>query len=56
VRDIGAGARVIVRAQRARDLPELLELVRTFEVMWTRSDCNEEVGVRRLRALPSIRA
>lgn len=56
VSDISAGARVVVRAQRARDLPELLELARTFEVMWTRSDCNEEVGIRRLRALPSIRA
>src|SRR6187402_1030636 len=32
VNDVGAGARVSVRAQRARDLPELLDLARALEL------------------------
>jgi len=55
VNDVGAGALVVIRAQRARDLPELLDLARAFELLWSRSDCNERVA-RGLRALPSLRA
>jgi hypothetical protein len=46
VTDVGAGARVLLRPQRARDLPELIELARTFELLWSRTDCNEDVFVR----------
>jgi hypothetical protein len=56
VNNVGAGARVVVRAQRARDLPELLERARTFEILWSRSDCNEDVYVRARARLPSLRA
>jgi hypothetical protein len=43
VDDVGAGARVSVRAQRARDLPELRDLARALERYWSRSDCNEDL-------------
>ncbi|HWO24159.1 MAG TPA: hypothetical protein VNO30_35695 [Kofleriaceae bacterium] len=43
VDDVGAGARVSVRAQRARDLPELRDLARTLQRFWSRSDCNEDL-------------
>lgn len=56
VKDVGAGARVIIRAERARDLPELLELTRALELFWSRSDCNREVGPRPLNNLPSMQA
>ena len=56
VSDVGAGARVLVRTQRARDMPELLELARTFERFWSGSDCNEEIYVRARTQLPSERA
>jgi hypothetical protein len=56
VSDVGAGARVLVRTQRARDMPELIELARTFERMWSGSDCNEEIYVRARAQLPSERA
>jgi len=56
VSDVGTGARVLVRTQSARDLPELLDLARTFELLWSRSDCNEDVFVRARAQLPSERA
>ena len=56
VNDVGAGARVIIRTQRARDLPELLELARALQLFWERSDCNDDYRARSLRALPSQRA
>ncbi len=46
VNDVGAGARVSVRAQRARDLPELLDLARQLELFWSHSDCNEDLLAR----------
>lgn len=46
VNDAGAGARVVIRAQRARDVPELLELARALELFWAHSDCHDEVGAR----------
>ena len=52
VTDVGAGARVLIRPQRARDLPELVALARTFELLWSRTDCNEDVFVRRRPQLP----
>jgi hypothetical protein len=56
VNDVGAGARVLIRAERARDLPELLELARTLDILWQRSDCNEDLRVRGRIPLPSVRA
>ncbi len=56
VNDVGAGARVVIRAQRARDVPELLELARALELFWSHSDCNEDVGVRRRVPPPYQRA
>jgi hypothetical protein len=56
VNDVGSGAHVVIRAQRTRDLPELLELARALEQIWLRSDCNEVIGVRRRAPLPSMRA
>jgi len=56
VNDVGAGARVIIRAQRAGDIPEVLELARALEMFWLNSDCNEEVGARRRTPLPYQRA
>jgi hypothetical protein len=47
VNDVGAGARVSIRAQRARDLPELLDLARQVELYWSYSDCNEDLLARR---------
>lgn len=55
VNDVDAGARVVIRTQRARDLPELLELARALELLWSRSDCSEDIFVRR-PSLPSLRA
>lgn len=55
VNDVGAGARVVIRAQRARDLPELLELAHALELVWERSDCNESVAHQRI-SLPYLRA
>jgi hypothetical protein len=55
VNDVGAGARVLIRAQRARDLPELLELAHSLELVWERSDCNESVAHEQI-ALPYLRA
>ena len=52
VTDVGAGARVLIRPQRARDLPELIALARTFELLWARTDCNEDVFVRGRPRLP----
>jgi hypothetical protein len=52
VNDVGAGARVIIRARRARDIPEILELARALELFWLHSDCNEDVGTRRRIPLP----
>jgi hypothetical protein len=43
VNDVGAGARVVIRAQRARDLPEILELVYELELLWARSDCSGQL-------------
>jgi hypothetical protein len=43
VSDVGAGARVVIRAQRARDLPELLELAYELELLWARSDCSGQL-------------
>lgn len=47
VDDVGAGARVSIRAQRARDLPELLDLARTLKRVWSYSDCNEDLVASR---------
>jgi len=55
VSDVGAGALVVIRTQRARDLPELLDLARAVELLWSRSDCSEDIFVRR-PSLPSLRA
>jgi hypothetical protein len=52
VTDVGAGARVLIRPQRARDLPELVGLARTFELLWSRTDCNEDIYVRARPRLP----
>jgi hypothetical protein len=56
VNDVGAGARVLIRAQRARVIPEVLELARALELFWLHSDCNEEVGARRRVPPPYQRA
>jgi len=42
VNDVGAGAHVIIRAQRARDLPEILDLVQALEATWSRSACGTQ--------------
>jgi hypothetical protein len=56
VNDVGAGARVVIRAQRARDVPELLELARALELFWAHSDCHEEIGTRPRMPPPYQRA
>ncbi len=56
VNDVESGARVVVRAQRARDLPEVLELAHVLQLIWSRSDCHDEISVRRRPALPSMSA
>lgn len=56
VNDVAAGARVIIRAQRAGDLPALLELVGALEVFWARSDCNPEARAHDLVMLAPRRA
>jgi hypothetical protein len=56
VNDVGAGARVVIRAQRARDVPELLELARALELFWAHSDCHDEVGARPRMPPPYQRA
>ncbi|HSD88474.1 MAG TPA: hypothetical protein VLB44_13195 [Kofleriaceae bacterium] len=40
VKDIDGGARVRVRASRPRDIPELRELAKTFELYWQTSSCH----------------
>lgn len=39
VKDVDGGARVSVRASRPRDIPELRELAKSFEVYWQTSAC-----------------
>lgn len=56
VNDVESGARVVVRAQRARDLPEVLELAHVLQLIWSRSDCHDDISVRRRVPLPSMRA
>ena len=39
VKDIDSGARVIVRAERSGDVPQLRELAEGFEQFWATTDC-----------------
>jgi hypothetical protein len=56
VNDVAAGARVIIRTQRARDTPELLDLAHSLELFWERSDCNEDMRARRPAPTPYLSA
>lgn len=54
VDDLGAGARVTIRPERAADIAELRELAQALESIWTRANCG---GAPKKRLpIPTVRA
>lgn len=54
VDDVGAGARVTIRPERAQDIGELRELAQAFEAIWLRANCGAPPS--KLKPIPTVRA